>query len=339
MRAGINIYPEIKPEMAAFIYRDQLTKAQIIDITEKYAGRADLPENMGDTLKMWRIDDLAVVDAPLAEDMNPEGEKLAFTTVQVVVNEYGKKVVWTKKIEKMHQTRISKEVSELLTRNYALTSLQVTLNALVAGTKVFYNSSGSTRVTVNGPITNTILKRVKRSFQRDGAEPMRERMKAGLSTATEGVPESFIVFCHVDHEPDIKKLENFLPVEKYPDQDKREVGEIGSCDGFRFIASRFMKVVRAGASSTSSSSYLTNGDNGSSSAPDVYLMVAIAQDSYRRVALRGNRAVSINIFPPGISTKEDPTGRTGVASWTAYLAAVIEDETRVARIEVACSNL
>jgi len=331
-------FGDLQPRNAVYASKRMLKTADHVNVTARYAQVDSLPRNMGDTLKFRRYLDLEVPDAPLSEVINPEASIPTYEDIEVTVELYGQIVRLSQKIKDMHEDPVFKIMFDKCGKAMGQCSQLVDFNALKAGTNVYYAGTATSRATVNGTVDNNLLKKMERQLLNDGASPLMKRLAAGPNIATEPVPEAFVAFCHTDHKADLQELEGWLPMHEYSDPKSADPGELGQCESFRFIGSREAPVWRtSGASGTT---YLSGGAKVSGAAAcDVYPIIAVSEDSYSRVPLKGKEAVKPMVVNPGKPSHYDPTGRLGFVSWIAYLACVITNDAWVARAEVAVTAL
>jgi N4-gp56 family major capsid protein len=336
----LTVYDSITPANRIYASKRILTIASRLDVTGRYATVDELPANMGDTMNLRRYQEWPEVTAPMSEYLNPESFIPTFEDFQVTVEPYGQSIRLTSKIADMHQDPVGKIQADRAAQSAARTAMKVDFNALKAGTNVSFGGTGTTRLTVNGAITNNLLKGTLRQLENDGATPITRRLAAGPNVATEPVPEGFVCFGHVNHLADLEKLDGWIPVHKYAEAKSADPGEKGACEGFRFILNRDAPVFIQGATSVSSTTFLSNkGNPASASNPDVYPLIAIGQDSWSRVPLKGKNAIVPIVLNPGHPSIGDVMGRFGAVSWWAYFAAVLTNQAWIHRIEVGATAL
>jgi len=314
-----------------------LKNADAENTTARYATVFELPQHMGDTLKLRRYFELDIADTPLSEFHNPTPIIPTYEDVDIVVREYGATAIITKKVVNMHQDPIGQILSDASITQFARTSQRVDFNALKAGSNVYYAGGVTSRGSVTTALAKADIQRVVRQFNKDGATPIKKRIKAGLGFNTEPVEQAYVAFCHTDLRQDIEALEGFVPVHEYADAGTADPLELGKCAGVRFILHREAPIWAA--SGASSASFLVNGEPVTAAAScDVYPIMVISLNSWTRVPLAGQHTVKPILLNPKES-HSDPTGRTGYIVWTAHLAAGITNDDWVARIEVPCSDL
>jgi len=336
----LTVYDSITPINRTYAAKRILTIAGRLDVTGKYATVDSLPANMGDTLKLRRYMEWPEVTAPMSEYVNPEAFIPTFEDFEVTVEPYGQSVRLTQKIVDMHTDAVGKIQSDRAAQSAARTAMRVDFNALKSGTNVSFGGTGTTRLTVNGIVTNNLLKVTLRQLENDGATPIRKRLSASPNVGTEPVPEAYVAFGHVNHRSDIEKLDGYLPIHKYSDPKAADPGEVGAAEGFRFILTRDAPVWLAAATSVSSTAYLSNKATPTAATyPDVYPLITIGEDSWSRVPLKGKNALVPIVLNPGHPSISDVMGRFGAVSWWAYFAALITNPAWVHRIEVAATAL
>jgi len=334
----VTSYGNISPRTAAYASKRMLKTARHVNSTAKYAQVEELPKNAGDTLKLRRYEDWPVTESPLSEIVDPAAITPTFVDIEVTVEEYGQVMRLTKKIADMHEDPVFRVMQEKAGKSAGKTSQKIDFNALKAGTNVYYASTYTTRATCAATVANNDLKKIVRQLNKDGVEPITKRIAAGTGIATEPVPEAFVAFGHTDTKSDLENLDGWLPVHEYSNPASADEGEVGECEGIRFILNREAPIfLAAGASGTT---YLSNGVKpSSSSAYDVYPLIIIGQDVWSRVPLAGETAIKPMVVNPGKPSAADPTGRKGFISWVAYFASVITWEQGVARYEMCVTAL
>lgn len=338
MADRVTTFNDLSPRTLVYAAKRMLKTAQHIDVLARYGQVDQLPKNMGDVIKLRRYLDWDVPDAPMSEAIDPEFVIPTFEDVEISVDYFGQAVKITQKIKDQHEDPVFKIQFDKAGKNMGMCSQKVNFNALVAGTNVYYGGTGTTRLTVNGTISTSLLKKVYRQLMADGATPITRRLKAGPNIGTEPVQEGFVVVSHTNMKADIEALAGFTPVHKYPQPESADPGEIGACEGFRFILSREATYWKAAGAS--GSTYLTNDGNGTGAA-DVYPMVVLSEDCFSCVPLGGAQAVRPMVKNPGPDavSVENPFGRFGVVSWLAVFGCGVTNEDWIARIEVGAKQL
>jgi N4-gp56 family major capsid protein len=130
-------------------------------------------------------------------------------------------------------------------------------------------------------------------------------------------------------------MTNFTPVEQYSNSDKALEGEVGKCEGVRFICtSMFDPWLAAGAAGTT---FLSGGNRvTSSTACDVYPILVVAKDAYAIVPMSGFESVTPAVHNP-TAVVGDELGQQGFVSWKTWQGIVILQQLFIARLECACT--
>ncbi len=330
-----NSYGDISPRTAGFAVRKLLERGQYLMVLERFGQVDPQGKNKTKTRKWRRYLSLPRATAPLAEGISPAGQRLNYVDVNAALEQYGDMVKVSDVILDTHEDPVLDEVVKIMGEQAAETVEIVRHNVLKAGTNVFYPAGATTRATVNSPITRAVLRQVVRSFNRNKARPISEIIKASALISTEPVAPAFFALAHTDLDSDIRGITGFVPCEQYSNSDKAQPGEIGKVESTRFILSPLLEPWLVAATSSSGSTYLTNGASGTGY-PDVYPILVIARDAYALVPLQGKNAVSIAVVNPK-PVHGDELAQSGFASWKTYQTAAILNQLWMARVEVACT--
>ena len=331
-------YGNISGGTAGKAQRTMLKTARFRNSTAKYAQNVEHPKNAGDTHKFRRYEDLPVPEAPLSETVDPAAIQPTFSECEVTVEEYGQILELTKKVADMHEDPVFVIEQERCGTAIGRCSQKVDFNALKAGTNVYYSGTATSRATVNGTLANNDLKKITRQLAKDGVEPITAKIDADTGIGTQPVPEAYVGFVNTDLKADLEDLEGWLPVHEYASGRVQDPGELGECEGIRFIGNREAPIfLAAGYAGTA---YLSGGVKVSgATACDVYPVIIIGKDSWSRVPLAGSGAAKPIVINPGKPNAGSIMGRKGYIMWLAYMSALITWEAGVARYEVGCTAL
>jgi len=333
-------YRGLSPRNSVFASKRMLANAQYRDSVAKYARIDELPKNAGDAIKLRRYHDWVVPDSPLSENIDPDFITPTFDDVQITVESYGAAVKLTQKIADMHEDPVFKDQFNKAGKNMGRTSFRVNWNGLICGLNVYYGGSASavTRVTVDGTVSNNMLKKIHRQLMATGATPISRRQTATPNIGTEPVPETFIIVGHTNLKADFEALNDWIPLQKMPKPDSQDPYCIGAVEGFTVILNPDCTYFKAAGASTTA--FLTN-DNPGTGACDVYPFVVLSEDCFSCVPLAGKRAVKPMVLNPGEGalSMDNAFGRFGLVSWQGYFAAGITNDDWLARGEVAVTAL
>lgn len=273
-----------------------------------------------------------------SEGVTPSPESILPQDVTVVLKQYSCLYGLTDKMNDLYEDDAPSAMKEQIGERVSLVNEQVIYGELKASTNQFYGGSGTTRATVNGPITLALVRRIAKSLQANHGKPVNKALKASGNFGTDSVAEGYTVYCHTDLEPDIRDMPNFTPAEKYASGTPMD-GEIGKVERFRFITSPdFPSIQDAGAAIATwvggGSGYSTTGAN-----LDVYQFVVMAQDAFSQIAVRGKESIDITFIPPNQKDKSDPLGQRGYAGAIWWKAAMVENNGWMAVGNVGATDL
>lgn len=295
------------------------------------------PKHTTLTARWRRYSNFPTADAPLQEGVTPPGRKLAKTDVTSVLQQYGDWAELTDVVFDAHEDDVPRETVNLCGDQMGETVEVVTISTLKAGSTVFYANNAASRTALNSPCLAGDFKRIERSLAKNKAEMVTSMIGASQKISTEPIDPAYIVMGHTDLKADIENLDGFTPVKNYAEMKKVHQTEVGSLGVFRFCLSPLFEPWLEAATSTSVTTYLSNGDIPSAAAnPDVYPMLVVAKDSYGVVQLQGMEAVKPAVVRPKPMIG-DELGQRGFVSWKIYYTSVILNQSWLARYEVCAT--
>lgn len=292
--------------------------------------KKEMPRNNGDTVvyRSWlpkgaaaatpNVWSVTAAEHATSDGVTPTAETLTPRDVTVTLQQYACLYSVTDKTVDLYEDDVPKEMKKMTGERMGLVREKVRYGAYKAGTNLFY-SGGTSRATVDEPITLKLLRRVARSIMQSRGQMVTEILEPSANFSTAPVEASFLVFCHSDCEPDIRDLPNFKHVSEYGQRQVMHEMELGSCERFRFIVSpELSSVADAGAAVGSTGLYSTTGSN-----IDVYPVLVTAEDAWGDVMLRGEKSLKVEWLPPGKIDKNDPLGQRGYIGAKFYSAATV----------------
>ncbi|MCK9517996.1 MAG: N4-gp56 family major capsid protein [Kiritimatiellae bacterium] len=330
-----NTYGDLSPRTAGYAVRKLLERGQYAMVLERFGQTDPQGQHKTKTRKWRRYLSLPAAIAPLAEGISPAGQRLSYVDVTATLEQYGDMVKVSDVVMDTHEDPVLNETVKILGEQAAETVELLRFNVLKGGTNVYYPGTATTRETVNSPVTRAVLRQVVRGFSRNKARRISEIVKASAKISTEPVASAYFAVCHTDLDSDIRGVVGFVPVEQYSNSDKAIPNEIGKVENIRFVTSALLEPWLAAATSSSGSTYLTNGASGTGY-PDVYPILVFARDAYAIVPLQGKNSVSIAVVNPK-PVHGDELGQSGFASWKTYQTGAILNQLWMARVEVACT--
>lgn len=311
---------------------DMLEHAKPHIVLDKLARTKPMPKNKSTTIKFRRPKVFTAATTPLVEGVTPTATKFAYEDVSVQIKQYGDVVIITDVIEDTHEDPVLKDATEMCGENIGRTLEALNYGVVKAGTSVFY-ANGATRSAVNTVISLSKQRAVIRYLKAQKAMKITSILDSSQNYATRAVEAAFVAVCHTDCESDIRGLPGFLPVAEYGQRKPISEHELGSVEEVRYITSADLDPW------TSIGGTPTGVESTDGSSADVYPIMYFGMHAWATVALRGYGAVEPTIIPTQMKTKDDPLGQRGYVGWKTWHAALILNQTWMARLEVAVTAL
>jgi N4-gp56 family major capsid protein len=246
--------------------------------------------------------------------------------------------VWiSRKITDFHEDPVLEDAGKNLGEIMAENTEVVRFNTLKAGTVAYYPGTATSRGTVDGPLTVTMLRKAERALKRARARTIGELVAPSVKYGTESVNPAYWVVGHTDCKADIEQLQGFTPAKDYSNLVAIE-GEIGAWGSFRFVLTDLFEPWQAaGASGTT---YLSGREKvAAPAACDVYPLLVFGKDAYGIVPFAGKDGVEIKVMKPGSVDSGQPLGQQGFVSGFRYEGCAILQDAYMLRFEVAATAL
>jgi N4-gp56 family major capsid protein len=331
-----------------------LAHAQPITVLGDFGTQRQMPQNATDTLVFRRtlpfgastsgttIENSArYVGTPsvtptsfvLGEGATPNANTINFQDVTVTLQQYGLLYKFSSKVELLYEDDVPGEMVKLVGETMAEVLELVRYGVLKAGSTVIY-ANGSSRASVNTPISLNALRRAARTLESNRAKRVTSRLAPGVNFGTRAVQPAYIVFVHTDAVADIRNLPGFTKVEEYGTFKPIHDNEIGACEDFRFIKSPLLASFAAAGSATLNGCLSVGASN-----VDVYPFLVIGEDCWGQVALKGMNAITPRVLKSGDINHANPLGQFGYVGASTWFAAVRLNEAWMARIECGVTAL
>lgn len=328
---AVTNYGTINQRTAAYVQREMLKHAEPVIVLQKLALTKPIPQNTADTVKFRRPVPFAANTVPLAEGVTPTAQAMSYVDISAQLAQFGGLVTVTDKVEDTAEDPVLNNASMLLGEQAGSTAEQVTYNVVKAGTTVFY-ANGTARNQVNTAITLNKIRAVIRALKANKAKPLTRILDASPNYGTSSVEGGYVAVCHTDCEADIRNLAGFTPVADYGSRKTVSENEFGTVENVRFITSPDLGSF-ADAGGAKGSMKSTSGTSA-----DVYPILFFGQDAFAVCPLKGKFALT----PTVVSAKpsdSDPLAQRSHVGYKFYFVAVILNQTWMARLEVAVTDL
>ena len=269
----------------------------------------------------------------LGEGATPNANTISFQDVTVQLQQYGILFKYSSKVEQLYEDDIPGEMVKLTGETMAEVMELVRYGVLKAGSTVIY-ANGSSRATINSPISLNILRRSARTLESNRARRVSSRLAPGVNFGTRAVQPAYIVFAHTDAVADVRNLPGFTRVEEYGSYKPIHDREIGACEDFRFVSSPLLSSFAAAGSATLNGMLSVGAAN-----VDVYPFIIIGEDAWGQVALKGMSAIKPIILKASQTNHANPLGQFGYVGASTWFATVRLNDAFMARIEAGVTAL
>jgi N4-gp56 family major capsid protein len=324
-------YGTISQRTAAYVQREMLAHAEPVIVLQKLALTKPIPQNTADTVKFRRPVPFSANTVPIAEGITPTAQAMSYVDVSCQLAQYGGLVTVSDKVEDMNEDPVLNNAAMLLGEQAGATAEQIVYNVVKAGTTVLY-ANGTARNQVNTAITLNKIRAVIRVLKANKAKPLTKVLDSSPAYGVSSVEAGYIAVCHTDCEADIRGLSGFTQTADYGSRKLISDYEFGTVENVRFLTSPDLGSF-ADAGGTKGSMKSTSGTSA-----DVYPMLFFGQDAFAVCPLKGKFALT----PTVVSAKpsdSDPLAQRSHVGYKFYFAAVILNQTWMARLEVAVTDL
>lgn len=325
--AAVN-YGDISPRTAAYAEKELLKRGIPYLVLEKFGQSKPLPDHSSKVIKFRRYNALSTTPVALTEGVTPDSEILTVTDVPATLSQFGGLVTISDVIIDTHEDPVLNESTNLLGEQAAQLIEKMRFGVLKAGTNVLF-ANGTARDEVSAVLTITCQRRAVRALKRQNGRAITNIIRSTPAYETANVAPAFIGLIHPDLEGDVRRMDNFVPMEKYGTLTPFE-NEIGKVEDVRYLSSTIFTPWADAGGPTSTMLSTTGG------AADVYPVLYLAANAYGIIALKGMFAVTPMVVNPKPSDS-DPMAQRGHVSWKAMQTCVILNDAWMIRAEVAAT--
>lgn len=291
----------------------------------------------GATNANWNTRNRPVVDAAaheLSEGVTPNADTMIPQDITATIKQYGCLYELSDQVADTYEDDVPAEMKKHCGERVGLLREMIRFGVVKSCTNVFYaGTAASSRATVDGKITLSLLRKVSRNLQANHAKRITGILAPSVNIATKPVEASYLVFVHSDAEADIRDLQGFTHVSAYGNRKPIHPQELGSCENFRFITSPELAPYSGAGAAIG-----TTGLMGTTKV-DVYPFIVTGEDAWGQLALRGGDALDPTYIPPGIKDKSDPLGQRGYVGAKFWMQCTLLNEGWMAVVEAGASAL
>lgn len=272
------------------------------------------------------------------EGVTPIAKTINVQDVTATIKQFAILTGYTDQAFDLHEDNLPEAYIKYCGETKGLINEQDLFGVLKACTNKFYGGAGTSRATVNGTLSLTLLRRIARSLKSNHATTVKQMQRLGKSGnyGTAPVEQCFPVWCHTDLEADLRQMEGFKTVSEYGDPSIAVPNEFGSCESFRFITTPELVEVQNSGAAVAGTVPLLKSTSGTSA--DVYQVIVGSQDAWGHIGLNKDR-MEPTVITPDQKDKNDPLGQRGVVGCKWYYHAVVLNGMQMAVVEVATRAL
>lgn len=340
MPGNVNTYGDISQRTAAWAATEMLKHAEPVNILSLFGASKPIPRNKAETVKFRRPIPFPPVTTPLQEGVTPAGGTIRYEDVTVTLLQFGDVRTITDKVQDLAEDPVLSDATMLSGEQAGATLEQVTYGVVKGGTSVFY-TNGATRAAVNTPITLSKQRKVTRYLKAMKAKKFTRILSGSVNIGTRPIEAAYIAVCHTDLEADVRNLVGFVSVAEYGQRQPVCEQEIGSVEDVRYVMSPDLDAWADAGGAPGTTVVSTGGAKA-----DVYPILFFGMEAYGVTPLKNaktggksNMAITPIVLNPNVPRGGDPLGQNGTVGWKTYFNAVRLNETWMARMECAASEL
>lgn len=277
----------------------------------------------------WNIPAGAVASLT-QEGITPSPDTLVPQDITVTIQQYAVLYQVTDKTVDLYEDDVPAEMKRQTGERMGMVREMVRYGVIRAATNKFYGGTGTSRSTINGAITLSLLRRITRSLKINHTKLVTNILSPGPNFGSRAVEAAYIVYASTDTESDFRNMAGFKETAIYANRKVISEYELGSVENFRIILSpELTSYQNAGAAVGSTNLYSTGGSN-----IDAYPVIVVGEDAWGQVPLRGADAMDVTWIPPGQKDKNDPLGQRGYVGAKSYFTSIILNQGWMAVAEV-----
>lgn len=274
----------------------------------------------------------------VTEGVTPKPESLVPQDITATVNQYAYVMGYTDKTKDLNEDDVPKAMTQQVGETKGLINEMVLFGVLKGCTNKFYGGTGTSRGTVNGPITLEKLRRIARSLDANHSTTITSMMKRGKAGqyGTSPVGTCYPVWINTDLKPDVRELPGFKEVYEYGDPSVAVDNEFGFCEDFRFIATPDLPAVQDAGAAVAGTVPLLSSTTGTYA--DVYQVIIGSEYAWGHIGVN-KETMDVTHLPPGQKDKGDILGQRGYVGCIWYYHAVVLNNLQMAVFEVGTRAL
>ena len=271
-------------------------------IHDQFGQKKPIPKNGGKKIEFRKFASLPKATTPLTEGVTPDGKKLAASSIEAEVSQYGDYVVMSDMLNLTAIDPVIVEATKVCGNQAGLTLDTITRNILHSGTNVYYApKADGTVIDSRSDLDDTCLLTV------DLVRRVAAILKKNNAPKIDG---SYMAIIHPYAAYDLMSDPDWKYPHQYKDTENIYEGEIGKIAGVRFVETSEAKVYEGG----------------------VFGTLFIANNAYGVTEIEGGGLETI-IKQKGSGGTSDPLNQRSSVGWKATKTAEILIEAYLMRVE------
>lgn len=224
----------------SWAHRALLQRSKPRNVHNLFGLRFDLPQKESDTVSMRRQENLNSDPAVLPEDADPAPENVAKFDISVKVQEFGKVVLLSRKVQLVVEDDTANGTADNLSQCMHTMLDKVTRDVFAAGVAQISCLNGANGNAIT-ELTQDDVNRAIAYLDDNDTEKMTPVIEGSSRFGTGPVESAFWVTSHVNLKPDIRALDSFLSTAQYGSQEAVLQAEFGSTDEARWVTSSIVE--------------------------------------------------------------------------------------------------
>lgn len=296
-----------------FFQKTLLKRVKYDSVFEQFALKGSV---VGMEYVSWfRVNRIAPGSPTQLGDENPS--PLATTTEKITgqVGWYGAYAKIGRKAKAVDPVKATLEYTEVVGDHGRETREMIMRDALISDAEtVYYANAVNGRTDVIAAISETDLRKLFRTMEKNGAEKITEIVTGADRDNTHPVEACYVMVISPDQAYDVRGLTNFTKCADYSNPSVRFQNEIGNCMGWRFIVSNFMTgIVSAGGGGATVTGKQSTGE-GSAARCDVHKAIALGKEAFGIADLESLESI--------LKSEKEAGGPLNMYSTTGYIMAM-----------------
>jgi N4-gp56 family major capsid protein len=290
---------------------------------DRFAESKFVPANAGVKKAFaFRYRNLLPATTPLTEGVLPAASNVYREKVEWTVAQYGSFITYTDIFDITDVDKVTNEFMTVLGYQAKETHDVIIRNTISNGNRVIYAGGAASRTalaTAGSMIIEDELDLALLNLKNARAKKYKSILTGSTNSNTTPIRDAYIAITHPNVVNDLKKLPNWVGVEKYAYSKDIMSGEVGSYGEIRFIED-------------------TNALVDESGSKPVYITLVFGKEAYASTTIRGKGGTETIHKPLSAGGIENALNQRGSIGWKMIAGAVILNQLYLLRIE-SCASL